>query len=129
MAATIQTIQKPTRARALDTSTSEQETYDIQTDTTNVGTPGVTPSTTERIEVRRVYNQGPAAISKFYDPSGGTYEQKNMLDNFGMGSASPAVSFTMRPLYWDASRAQQIETNDNLRKSNYSFYLEILVIL
>ena len=105
------------------TLVQDLQTYDIQTDTTNVGTPGVTPSTTERIEVRRVYNQGPAAISKFYDPSGGTYEQKNMLDNFGMGDASPAVSFTMRPLYWDATRAQQIETNDALRKSNYSFHL------
>ncbi len=103
------------------TLVENEQDYDLQNG--DASTPGVTPSSTERIEIRRVYNQGPAAISKFYDPSGGTYEQKNMLDNFGMGDASPAVSFTMRPLYWDATRAQQIETNDALRKSNYSFHL------
>ena len=103
------------------TLVENEQDYDLQNG--DASTPGVTPSSTERIEIRRVYNQGPAAISKFYDPSGGTYVQKNMLDNFGMGDASPAVSFTMRPLYWDATRAQQIETNDALRKSNYSFHL------
>ena len=103
------------------TLVENEQDYDLQNG--DASTPGVTPSSTERIEIRRVYNQGPAAISKFYDPSGGTYEQKNMLDNFGMGDASPAVSFTMRPLYCDATRAQQIETNDALRKSNYSFHI------
>jgi len=104
------------------TLVEDEQDYDLQSGV-NVATPGVTPSSTERLEIRRVYNQGPAAISKFYDPSGGSYEQKNMLDNFGMGNASPAVSFTMRPLYWDATRAKQIETNDYLRKSNYSFHI------
>ena len=38
-----------------------------------------------------------------------------------MGNASPAVSFILRPIYWDVTRAQAIETNDRIRKSNYSF--------
>ena len=46
-----------------------------------------------------------------------------MLDNFGMGNTSPAVSFIMRPLYQDISRANAIETNDRIRKSAYSFEL------
>ena len=44
-------------------------------------------------------------------------------DSFGMGNVSPAVTFMLRPMYWDISRAQAIETNDKIRKSNYKFLL------
>ena len=46
-----------------------------------------------------------------------------MLDAFGMGNVSPAVSFILRPVSYDIARAQAIETNDKVRKSNYSFEL------
>ena len=46
-----------------------------------------------------------------------------MLDNFGLGNVSPAVSFVLRPVSHDITRAQAIETNDYIRKSNYSFEL------
>jgi hypothetical protein len=46
-----------------------------------------------------------------------------MLDDFGMGNVSPGVSFIMRPLHMDISRANAIETNDRIRKSAYSFEL------
>ena len=46
-----------------------------------------------------------------------------MLDAFGMGNVAPAVSFILRPISYDIARAQAIETNDKVRKSNYSFEL------
>ena len=77
----------------------------------------------KRIEVQTVFNMGPSAITRFYDPFAGSFEQRNMLDSFGMGGSSPAVSYIMRPVYQDISRAAAIETNDKIRKSNYSFEL------
>jgi hypothetical protein len=79
--------------------------------------------TGDRLEIQRVFNYGPAAITRFYDPFAGSFDQRNMLDNFGMGNVSPAVSFIMRPLHMDISRASQIETNDRIRKSAFSFEL------
>ena len=79
---------------------------------------------TKRIEVQRVFNYGPAAITRFYDPFAGSFEQRQMLDAFGMGNVAPAVSFIMRPISYDISRAQAIETNDLIRKSAYSFELQ-----
>jgi len=77
----------------------------------------------KRIEVQRVFNYGPAAITRFYDPFAGSFEQRQMLDAFGFGNVAPAVSFIMRPISYDVARAQAIETNDKVRKSNYSFEL------
>ena len=78
----------------------------------------------KRIEVHRVFNYGPAAITRFYDPFAGSFEQRQMLDAFGMGNVAPAVSFIMRPISYDISRAQAIETNDKIRKSAYSFEIQ-----
>ena len=77
----------------------------------------------KRIEIQRVFNYGPAALSKFYDPFAGSYDQRTLLDEMGMGNVSPSVSFILRPIHWDITRANTIETNDKVRKSNYSFEL------
>jgi hypothetical protein len=66
---------------------------------------------------------GPSAITRFYDPFAGSFEQRNMLDAFGMSNVAPAVTYIMRPISHDISRAQAIETNDLIRKSAYSFEL------
>ena len=47
----------------------------------------------------------------------------NLLDQFGFGNYSPAVSFLMMPVYADMLRMQAIELNDSIRKSSYSFQL------
>ena len=73
--------------------------------------------------VQRVFNQQPAAISKFYDPFAGTYDNIELLDSFGFGNVSPAVSYILRPISYDLARANAIETNDLIRKSAYSFEL------
>tara|TARA_R100000951_G_scaffold115694_2_gene124625 strand:- start:459 stop:1052 length:594 start_codon:yes stop_codon:yes gene_type:complete len=46
-----------------------------------------------------------------------------MLDSFGWGNNSPAVSFMMMPIYADLLKVQAIEFNDQIRKSGYSFEL------
>ena len=89
--------------------------YDLQGLWANVSESG------QRIEVQRVFNQPKSAISRFYDPYGGSFDQQQLLDNFGMGNVSPAVSFILKPISYDLARANAIETSDLIRKSAYSF--------
>jgi len=99
--------------------TSSKQVYDLTSDATLEESIG----STDRLEIQRVFNHGPSAITRFYDPFAGSFEQRQMLDAFGMGNVAPAVSFIMRPISYDIARAQAIETNDKIRKSNYSFEL------
>ena len=95
-----------------------QQVYDLQTDATVVS-----DHTGSRLEIQRIFNYGPNAITRFYDPFAGTFDQRSMLDSFGFGNVAPAVSFILRPVSYDIARAQAIETSDKIRKSAYSFEL------
>jgi len=75
----------------------------------------------KRIEVQRVFNHAPAAVSRFYDPYAGSFDQRQLLDAFGFGNVSPAISFVLKPISYDLARANAIETSDLVRKSAYSF--------
>jgi hypothetical protein len=76
------------------------------------------------IEIKRVYHDFTPAIVRYFDPYVGTGAgTQQLLDSFGWGSYSPAVSFLVMPLYADLLRMQAIELNDTIRKSNYSFEL------
>ena len=101
------------------TLTGSQQVYDLTSEASLESSVG----TGNRIEVQRVFNQAPAAISKFYDPFAGTYDNIELLDSFGFGNVSPAVSYILRPISYDLARANAIETNDLIRKSAYSFEL------
>ncbi len=101
------------------TITGSKQVYDL----TSEATLESSHTGANRIEVQRVFNQGPAAISKFYDPFAGTYDNIELLDSFGFGNVSPAVSYILRPISYDLARANAIETNDLIRKSAYSFEL------
>ena len=101
------------------TLTGSQQVYDL----TSEASLESSLTGANRIEVQRVFNQGPAAISKFYDPFAGTYDNIELLDSFGFGNVSPAVSYILRPMSYDLARANAIETNDLIRKSAYSFEL------
>ena len=46
-----------------------------------------------------------------------------MVEGFGFGGYSPAVSFTLMPIFEDLLRVQAIELNDSIRKSAFSFTL------
>ena len=100
------------------TITGSKQVYDLQSEA------ALTAShDNKRLEIQRVFNYGKAAISKFYDPFAGSYDNLELLDAFGMGNVSPAVSYIMRPISYDLARANAIETNDLVRKSAYSFEL------
>ena len=76
------------------------------------------------IEVKRVYYEGTPAMQRFFDPYATTgYGTINMVQGFGFGEQSPAVSFTLMPLFEDLLRVQAIELNDAIRKSAHSFTL------
>ena len=98
--------------------TSSKQVYNLETESTISSS-----HSGKRLEIQRIFNEGPSAITRFYDPFAGSFEQRQMLDAFGMGNVAPAVSFIMRPISFDIARAQAIETNDKVRKSNYSFEL------
>ena len=97
------------------TLSSSKQDYDLQNVWAEVSESG------KRIEVHRVFNHQPAAVSRFYDPYAGTFDQRQLLDAFGFGNVSPAISFILKPISYDLARANAIETSDLVRKSAYSF--------
>ena len=101
------------------TLSGSQQVYDLKSEGSFESAVG----SNDRIEVQKVFNFQKAAISKFYDPYVGSFDQQQMIDSFGLGDVSPAVSFILRPISHDISRAQAIETSDKVRKSAYSFEL------
>jgi hypothetical protein len=76
------------------------------------------------IEIKRIFHDFSPAIVRYFDPYVGTGAgTQQLLDSFGWGSYSPAVSFMVMPLYADLLRMQAIEMNDMIRKSSFSFEL------
>ena len=74
------------------------------------------------IEVKRVHYESRPAVTRYFDPYASTgFGTYNMLDGFGFGSYSPAITFVLQPIYADLLRVQAIEFNDQIRKSAYSF--------
>jgi len=98
---------------------TDKQLYDLPTEASF----SAADHSNKTLEIQKVFNDGPSAITRFYDPFAGSFEQRNMLDSFGMGGSAPAVSYVMRPISHDITRAQAIETNDKIRKSQYSFEL------
>jgi len=93
-------------------------TYDLDVLWANVSESG------SRIEIKRVFHDVTPAIARYFDPYVGTGAgTQQLLDSFGWGSYSPAVSFLVMPLYADLLRMQAIELNDQIRKSSFSFEL------
>ena len=77
------------------------------------------------IEVKNVYYEARPAVTRYFDPYASTgFGTYNMLDGFGFGSYSPAITFVLQPMYADILRIQAIEFNDQIRKSAYSFDIQ-----
>ena len=97
---------------------SGSQVYDIDKLFTDI-------SASEAIEVKRIFYEAKPAMQRFFDPYATTgYGTINMIEGFGFGNYSPAVSFTLMPLFEDLLRVQAIELNDSIRKSAYSFSLQ-----
>ena len=76
------------------------------------------------IEIRRFFHGQTAAIQRYFDPYATTgMGSHRMIEGFGFGGMSPAVTFTLMPIFEDLLRLQAIEMNDTIRKSAYSFQL------
>ena len=74
------------------------------------------------IDVVKVYHEAVPAITRFFDPySVGAQGTLNLMSELGFGNFSPAAQFLMMPIYDDVLRMQQIEFNDHIRKSTFSF--------
>lgn len=79
----------------------------------------------DKIEISRVFWQQTPGIVRFFDPYlGSGFNYQGMMESFGWGSLSPAVSYMMFPLFWDIERVQAIEMSDMVRRSNFSFELK-----
>jgi len=100
---------------SININTGSQQ-YDLQSLYGDVSESG------ERIDITKVYYETTPAINRFFDPySVSGQGTLNLVDEFGFGSFSPAAQFIMMPIYEDMLRIQQIEFNDQIRKSAHSF--------
>ncbi len=78
----------------------------------------------DSIEVKKVFQQSPPAIVRYFDPYAGTGTGiQSLLESFNFGSYSPGINFMLMPLNFDLLKLQAIELNDQVRKSAYSFDL------
>jgi hypothetical protein len=77
------------------------------------------------IEIKRVFYEAPPAIMKYFDPYVGSGQGvMNLMDSFGWGNYSPAINFVLMPINYDLQIIQQIELNDTIRRSNFSFEIQ-----
>ena len=77
------------------------------------------------IEIKRVFYESPPAIMKYFDPYVGSGQGvMNLMDSFGWGNYSPAINFVLMPINYDLQIIQQIELNDQIRRSNFSFEVQ-----
>tara|TARA_Y100000593_G_scaffold27282_1_gene54471 strand:+ start:1318 stop:2520 length:1203 start_codon:yes stop_codon:yes gene_type:complete len=107
------------------TLTGSVQEYDLQSafSASVSGDTALSGSADKRIVIQQVFNPPRAAITRFWDPFIGTYDQRMMLDQFGFASYSPSTTFILRPIYYDVLRAGMIETSDYIRRANFSFYV------
>ncbi len=78
----------------------------------------------DNIEIKRIFNDRPPAIVRYFDPYAGTGNGlQGLMDSFGFGNMSPAISFTLMPIYFDLQKLQSIEFNDEIRRSAWTFEL------
>jgi hypothetical protein len=78
----------------------------------------------DSIEIKRVFNDFPPAIVRYFDPYAGTGTGiQSLLETFNFGAYSPGINFMLMPLNFDLMKIQAIELNDQVRKSAYSFDL------
>lgn len=80
---------------------------------------------TDQFTIRKIFHESTPAVNRLMDSTLGTgWSSADLQQNFGFrGSIVGASNYILMPLYYDALRMNQIETNDMMRKSGYSFQL------
>jgi hypothetical protein len=77
------------------------------------------------IEVKRVFFEAPPAALRYFDPYAGIgYSYEGLLNSFGFGAYSPAITFMLMPVFFDLQRIQAIELNDQVRKAAFTFEIQ-----
>lgn len=77
------------------------------------------------IEVKKVFYEAPPATLRYFDPYVGMgYSYEGLLNSFGFGAYSPAITFMLMPIFFDLQRIQAIELNDSVRKASYTFEIQ-----
>ncbi len=77
------------------------------------------------IEVKRVFFEAPPASMRYFDPYVGIgYSYEGLLNSFGFGAYSPAITFLLMPLFFDLQRIQAIKLNDQIRRAQFSFEIQ-----
>jgi hypothetical protein len=77
------------------------------------------------IEIKRVFFEAPPASMRYFDPYVGIgYSYEGLLNSFGFGAYSPAITFLLMPLFFDLQRIQAIKLNDQIRRAQFSFEIQ-----
>tara|TARA_R110002012_G_scaffold220911_2_gene392554 strand:- start:4873 stop:6015 length:1143 start_codon:yes stop_codon:yes gene_type:complete len=98
---------------------SGTQSYDLQTLYGNVS------ESSSRLEIRKIFHEISPASRRYYDQYAGNIHNSTMaLGEFGFQNRGAGVSFMLLPIYDVMLRNQQVEFNDAIRKSAYSFELQ-----
>ena len=106
------------------TLTSSIQDYDFNTFMTSSGYTG--SEFTHGIEVKRVFYENPMpASARYLDPYGGFgFGGAVAAGMIGFGGFGMGMGYLMAPLNYDLQIIQQVEMNEMVRMSNYSFELK-----
>tara|TARA_B100000424_G_scaffold145909_1_gene111123 strand:- start:169 stop:1329 length:1161 start_codon:yes stop_codon:yes gene_type:complete len=103
--------------------TSGSQVYDLASTANSCSYESGTPGT-DAIEIKKIFHEGTPAIQRLFDPYVGTGAgASQLMQSFGWGGYSPSINYLVMPLYDDMLRMQQIEFNDHVRKSAFTFEL------
>jgi hypothetical protein len=95
-----------------------KQVYNLLTDTTiETGS-----FATDQFTIRKIFHQLKPASIRYNDPAAGTLADA-VTSEFGWNNYTLPGTYMLMPIYYDALRMQQIEFNDQIRKSGYSFQL------
>ena len=103
--------------------TSGSQVYDLASTANSCSYESGTPGT-DAIEIKKIFHEGTPAIQRLFDPYVGTGAgASQLMQSFGWGGYSPSINYLVMPLYDDMLKMQEIEFNDQVRKSAYTFEL------
>jgi len=79
----------------------------------------------DSIEIKKIYYREVPASMRWIDPTlgGGGQASMNVMNQFGFSGYPMSTSYMLMPLHMDALRIQQVELNDEIRRSHYGFEL------
>ena len=102
------------------TTVSGSNGWEQEYDLTSVLTGSGGTTVEADLEVKRVFHQKRPAQARHYDPQFGS---NLALNSFGWGGTMAGISYLALPLYDDLLKIQQVEFDDTVRKSMYTFEL------